>query len=192
VAASAGTHAGGGVVDLVPASNPNVGALRAVGFAAWNRGAAWGSPSFSPHIHAVALGDPTVSPGAANQVMSYLAGGNGLADGGPDNYGGGIPSVDGVSAPGGGRNVDPADLEQNVVSFDRGGYLQPGYTMAFNGTGRPEPVGHHLEPKGSRGVEISMPITINGNANAQEVVDGINSQVLPKLRQYLSKGTGNN
>jgi SLT domain-containing protein len=192
VAASAGTHDGGGVVDLVPASNTNVGALRAVGFAAWNRGAAWGSPSFSDHIHAVALGDPTVSSGAAAQVMSYLAGGNGLADGGPDNYSGGIPSVDGVSAIGGGRNVDPADLEQRAISYDRGGYLQPGYTLAFNGTGKPEPVGHHLEPKGSKSIEINMPITVNGNADAGAVVEGINRDVLPKLRQYLAKGTGNN
>jgi SLT domain-containing protein/phage-related protein len=191
VAASAGTHDGGGVVDLVPAGDNNVGPLRAVGFAAWNRGAAYGSPSFSPHIHAVALGDPTVSGGAAAQVASYLAGGNGLADGGPDNYGGGVPSADGVTpAGGGGRNVDPADLEQRVASFDRGGYLQPGWTMAYNGTGVPEPVGHNLVPKGSEGISINMPITINGNADAQQVVDGINAQVLPKLRQALQKGTG--
>jgi hypothetical protein len=95
-----------------------------------------------------------------------------------------------VAAIGGGRNVDPADLEQRVVSYDRGGFLQPGYTLAFNGTGKPEPVGHHLEPKGSSGVSINMPITINGNADATEVVSGIESQVLPKLRQYLAKGTG--
>jgi cell wall-associated NlpC family hydrolase len=28
--------------------------------------------------------------------------------------------------------------------FDQGGYLQPGLTLAYNGTGRPEPVGHHM------------------------------------------------
>jgi hypothetical protein len=194
VAASAGTHDGGGVVDLVPTGDGNVGALRAVGFAAWNRGAAYGSPSFSDHIHAVALGDPTVSPGAAAQVMSYLAGGNGLADGGPDNFSGGIPGgASGVLPAGGGREVDPADLEQRTVSFDRGGLLQPGYTLAYNGTGKPEPVGHNLEPRGSRGdVHIEMPITISGNTDAQAVVDGINNQVLPKLRQYLNQGTGTN
>jgi hypothetical protein len=84
----------------------------------------------------------------------------------------------------------PADLEQRVASFDRGGYLQPGWTMAYNGTGVPEPVGHNLVPKGSEGISINMPITINGNADAQQVVDGINAQVLPKLRQALQKGTG--
>lgn len=192
VAASAGTHDGGGVVDVVPAGDSNVGPLRAVGFAAWNRGAAYGSPSFAEHIHAVALGDPTVSPAAAAQIQSYLAGGNGLADGGPDNYSGGIPSADGVTPAGGGRNVDPKDLTQNVVSFDRGGLLQPGYTMAFNGTGKPEPVGHNLEPKGSHGGPITFEIHTHGSATAEDVVEGINNQVLPKLRQYLSKGTGSN
>src|SRR5690606_22668317 len=154
VAASAGTHDGGGVVDIASGSNALVGALRAVGFAAWLRTPAEG---FSTHIHAVALGDPTVSAGAAAQIQAYLAGRNGLANNGPDTYSGGIPSVDGVAAIGGGRNVDPADLEQRAVSFDRGGFLQPGYTLALNGTGKPEPVGHHLEPKGSGGVSINMP-----------------------------------
>lgn len=88
--------------------------------------------------------------------------------------------------------VNSITSQVGAASFDEGGLLQPGYTLAFNGTGKPEPVGHDLEPRGSRGVEISMPITITGNADAQEVVDGINSQVLPKLRQMLSKGTGTN
>jgi cell wall-associated NlpC family hydrolase len=34
---------------------------------------------------------------------------------------------------------DPAKLR--IESFDRGGYLQPGLSMAYNGTGRAEPVG---------------------------------------------------
>src|SRR5690606_21435164 len=75
VAASAGTHGGGGVVDIASGSNALVGALRAVGFAAWLRTPAEG---FSTHIHAVALGDPTVSAGAAAQIQAYLAGRNGL------------------------------------------------------------------------------------------------------------------
>lgn len=185
VAASAGTHDGGGVVDLTPATAGNIGALRAVGFAAWGRGPEWGSPSFASHIHAVALGDPTVSPGAAAQQASFLAGGNGLADGGPDNFSGGIPAI-------AYKDVDPADIKQNVVSYDQGGYLQPGLTVAYNGTGKPEPVGHDLVPRGSGGVTVNMPLTINGNANAQEIVDAINSQALPQLRQMLVKGTGSN
>lgn len=86
VAASAGTHSGGGAVDLTPANNGVVGALRASGFAAWARGPGFGSPSFSPHVHGIAVGDPTVSPGAANQVKSFQMGGDGLAGNGPDNY----------------------------------------------------------------------------------------------------------
>jgi murein DD-endopeptidase MepM/ murein hydrolase activator NlpD len=35
-----------------------------------------------------------------------------------------------------GRPVNP----RSVLSFDSGGYLQPGYSLAFNGTGGPEPV----------------------------------------------------
>jgi hypothetical protein len=186
VAASAGTHDGGGVVDVGPASSSNVGFLRGVGFAAWGRGPEWGSPSFASHIHAVALGDPTVSPAAADQVASFLAGGNGLADGGPDNFSGGVTAMAANY-----KNVDPADIKQNVVSYDQGGLLQPGYTLAHNGTGKPEPVGHNLVPKGGDG-GVNFHITVNGNADPQQIVDGINSQVLPKLRQYLNKGTGSN
>jgi phage-related protein len=34
-------------------------------------------------------------------------------------------------------------------SFDKGGYLPKGYSVAFNGTGRPEPVGHNLTAGGA-------------------------------------------
>jgi hypothetical protein len=82
VAASGGTHAGGGAMDLGwTGSDASVRALRRVGFAAWHR-----NPSQGPwnhHIHAVALGDPTASTQAKAQVASYLAGGNGL--GGKDD-----------------------------------------------------------------------------------------------------------
>lgn len=89
--------------------------------------------------------------------------------------------------------VNSITSQVGAASFDEGGLLQPGYTLAFNGTGKPEPVGHDLEPKGSRGeVVINMPITINGNADADAVVNGINSQVVPQLRQMLVKRTGTN
>lgn len=199
VAASAGTHDGGGVVDLVPANNANVAALRAVGFAAWNRGAAWGSPSFSPHIHAVALGDPTVSPGAAAQVMSYLAGGNGLAGNGPDNFTGGIPSVDGVQAiGGGGREVDPADLEQRVVAFDKGGWIMPGQ-FAYNGTGRPElatpaddiaNLANAVEGGGLGGDCLHLEFNFNGPVSNEQDVRKAIDEAIPKLRRAVQAGTG--
>lgn len=97
VAASGGTHSGGGAVDLGPAKDSIVGAMRASGFAAWRRTPAEG---FSPHIHGIAVGDPTVSAAAAAQIRAFNAGRNGLANNGPDTY----------TAPGGtsGKSVSAA------------------------------------------------------------------------------------
>ena len=95
VAASGGTHSGGGAVDLGPAKDSIVGAMRASGFAAWRRTPAEG---FSPHIHGIAVGDPTVSAAAAAQVKAFHAGRNGLANNGPDTY----------SAPGGSSGTSAA------------------------------------------------------------------------------------
>lgn len=80
VSASAGTHDGGGVVDInVSGLNHNavVRALREAGFAAWLRTPAEG---FSYHIHACAIGDREMAPGARNQVRAYFNGRNGLAN----------------------------------------------------------------------------------------------------------------
>jgi hypothetical protein len=55
--------------------------LRLAGFAAWHRF----SPPFSgPHIHAIAIGDPLMSPGARAQVQDYKNGRDGLAGHGKD------------------------------------------------------------------------------------------------------------
>lgn len=88
VSASAGTHDGGGAVDI----NVNnwssstrakvVLALRKAGFAAWLRTPAQG---FAYHIHAIAIGDVEASRGAKNQVQSYFNGRNGLANNGADD-----------------------------------------------------------------------------------------------------------
>jgi hypothetical protein len=79
VSASAGTHNGGGAVDVSAAHRPAdvVKALREVGFAAWHR-MPWQGP-WPEHIHAIAIGDPELSSGAAQQVREYYAGQNGLA-----------------------------------------------------------------------------------------------------------------
>lgn len=83
VPASAGTHDGGGAVDLAPAdADRKVLELRRTGFAAWHRAAIpglWGE-----HIHAVLIGDAKASPGAKAQVAEYLAGYDGLAGNGRD------------------------------------------------------------------------------------------------------------
>lgn len=83
VAASAGTHDGGGCVDLMPWDWQNkVTALRAVGFAAWYRPAI---PGLWPsHIHAVLIGHGKLAPVAFRQVQAYLARRDGLKDNGPD------------------------------------------------------------------------------------------------------------
>lgn len=85
--ASAGTHDGGGVVDVsvngLSSVNGTVKALREVGFAAWHR-----LPSQGPwgeHIHAVAISDTDMAPQAQEQAGAYFQGRNGLADNGKDD-----------------------------------------------------------------------------------------------------------
>lgn len=96
VAASAGTHDGGGAVDIRTSVVNNekkkvdtmVVALRKAGFAAWSRGRVADSFENSKHIHAIAIGDTQASTGAKNQVASFKRGRNGLKDDGvdPDAY----------------------------------------------------------------------------------------------------------
>lgn len=87
VGASAGTHDGGGSVDISVSNISNktaaVKALREVGFAAWARTTAQGFDA--PHIHAVAVNDTDLAPGAAKQVGDYFVGKNGLASGAKDD-----------------------------------------------------------------------------------------------------------
>lgn len=78
VGASAGTHAGGGAVDVASSDWAVAKAMRQEGFAAWVR-----SPSEGPwawHIHAIAIGDREMSSAARSQVAAYFAGRNGLAN----------------------------------------------------------------------------------------------------------------
>jgi hypothetical protein len=88
VRASAGTHDGGGVVDVsVRGWNGDqirtmVGWLRRCGWAAWHRTPAQG---FAHHIHAVRVGDSTASRSAQAQVVAYRHRRNGLARNGPDD-----------------------------------------------------------------------------------------------------------
>jgi hypothetical protein len=84
--ASAGTHDGGGAMDIgvggMSAEQRTivVKALRMAGFAAWNRY----PPAFPNHIHAIAIGDKEMSSGAADQVVDYFNHKDGLAGHGPD------------------------------------------------------------------------------------------------------------
>jgi hypothetical protein len=89
VDASAGTHDGGGAVDVSVSDLSTtqrwetVKAMRAVGFAAWLR-----TPDQGPwpyHIHGIAIGDTDLSIAARNQVADYYIGKNGLASHAADN-----------------------------------------------------------------------------------------------------------
>ena len=82
---SAGTHDGGGVVDLLPWDwQHKVKVLRAIGFAAWYRPTVpglWGA-----HIHAVLIDHGRLAPAARQQVVAYRAGRDGLKGNRPDTF----------------------------------------------------------------------------------------------------------
>ena len=107
VAASFGTHAGGGAVDLSVMRQgtytvlwddvgPLLHALRAAGFAAWLREYGELHPDSSIHIHAIAIGDRELSEAAEEQLTGeagYFRGYSGLpvvmyGAPAPDRYGG--------------------------------------------------------------------------------------------------------
>lgn len=116
VSQSAGTHAGGGAVDLGPAISSVNNAMIKSGFASWIRNPSQGNWGW--HIHAIALGDPTISPSAANQVSAWQRGEDGLA------------STVGYAKGG--------VLQPRL--YDQGGYLAPGVSLVQNNTGKPETV----------------------------------------------------
>lgn len=87
VSQSAGTHDGGGAVDLV--WRPRIGrqnrALRKWGhFAGWPRVRIPGL--WERHWHGILIGNDKASPDAKNQVVSYRVGRDGLASNGPDRW----------------------------------------------------------------------------------------------------------
>lgn len=107
VAASFGTHSGGGAVDLSVMRQgtytvlweevgPLLRALRLAGFAAWLREYGELHPDSPIHIHAIAIGDQELSEAAENQLTGpagYFRGYSGLpTEEGelptPDRYGG--------------------------------------------------------------------------------------------------------
>lgn len=71
VGASAGTHDGGGAVDLAGADAENkVRAGRTVGFAMWER-EAWQGP-WPHHVHGILYGNAKAAGAAKRQVAAYL------------------------------------------------------------------------------------------------------------------------
>jgi hypothetical protein len=92
---SAGTHDGGGVIDISVTNLTTtqrwetVRALRTVGFAAWLRNPSQGSWPY--HIHAAAVSDPDLAPAARDQIHDYYFGKNGLANHAPRRHPDGLP-----------------------------------------------------------------------------------------------------
>ena len=83
VAASAGTHDGGGAGDITAYNYKNrIKVLRLLGCAAWYRATV--RNLWSAHIHFIVIGDNTVSRGGKSQVADYKANRNGLANKGRD------------------------------------------------------------------------------------------------------------
>jgi len=96
--ASAGTHAGGGAIDItikaLSTAQENVleRTMREVGFASWNRQPSWYSAWFnkviyggwSAHNHSILNGCPHISPAAADQLAEYVRDENGLVGGDKD------------------------------------------------------------------------------------------------------------
>jgi hypothetical protein len=100
VGASAGTHDGGGVVDLSPFDHERkVKVLRDLGFAAWYRPAVpklWGA-----HVHAVMEGHQDLAPAAKRQVQAFDMRRDGLA----------------------GNAMDPNKYHPNVEPFNYAAWL---------------------------------------------------------------------
>jgi hypothetical protein len=92
VGASAGTHAGGGAVDLSVGGagltafqvQLVVFLMRRVGFACWHRAPSEGN--WASHIHAINKTAPDLSPAAKSQVAAFKKGLSGLASGKADKH----------------------------------------------------------------------------------------------------------
>lgn len=84
VGASAGTHAGGGAVDLAPTdAHAKVRVGREVGFAMWERPTL--PDVWNHHVHGILVGNAKVSWEAASQIAQYRNHTNGLANHGWDS-----------------------------------------------------------------------------------------------------------
>lgn len=82
---SAGTHDGGGVVDLTAfEALRKVKVLREVGFFAYRRLPSEGD--WPEHVHAGLIGNKKLSPSAKRQETAYFNGRNGMANNGRDPH----------------------------------------------------------------------------------------------------------
>lgn len=91
--------------------------------------------------------------------------------------GGAVPAGGIASAPGGSYNGMPLS-SLPVGSYDSGGWLPPGLSLAHNGTGAPEQVGN---PRGASGGSV----TINDHRVLQ-IVGDVTPQTAAKLRGMIT------
>jgi SLT domain-containing protein/phage-related protein len=172
VAASAGTHAGGGVYDF-PADASLLSQLQANGFAAWMRG---NGDGMDPHIHAVCMNAPDLSPQAAWQVQDYLAGGSGL----------GIPALGRgtMSSRGGWRWV--GDRGPELMRTHRGDQVMPN-RMSRDFVDEMSGVrGAAHDCGGGAHVEFNFNGPVNNGDDVRRAVD----EAIPKLRSALQARSG--
>lgn len=70
--------------------------------------------------------------------------------------------------------VTPAMAEGGIIpagKYDSGGYLPQGLSLAYNGTGKPEPVGHHLTEQSQ---SVTVNVTVHGSVSTEDdLVDAI-------------------
>lgn len=154
VAASGGTHSGGGAMDTDGPGGWDraVSALRASGFASWHRTPAQGP--WGHHIHSIAIGDSSASPSAKAQVKSFLRGGNGLGSG---------MAMGGAVLP--------------VKKYDTGGMWPPG-TFGYNGTGKPEVV-----RTAEQEARLGGPLQVRVFIGQRELTDIVRVEIDEKNRQ---------
>lgn len=73
-------------------------------------------------------------------------------------------------------DVGPMAAGGIVGVYDQGGYLPEGLSLAFNGTGRPEPVGH--------GLGVTVNVVVHGNlVHQDDVVEGIAEALQSRSRR---------
>ena len=76
-----------------------------------------------------------------------------------------------------------------VRAYDTGGYLPPGLSMAYNGTGRPEPVGGGVQ---NNSVTLTIHVANGDPVTIQETAQRVVDDALSALARKLSSGAGRN
>jgi len=95
-----------------------------------------------------------------------------------------IQSISAPGTPAPGTGIIPNAPGGNRRVFDSGGYLMPGYTLAYNGTGRPEPVGGAIggvtvHVHGSVSTEQDLVRSIQAGLNRKTLRNGSTQTFIP-------------